>query len=87
MEHWLGEETVVGWKMKSRANHEKVAMATVRMWFSMWLTSNVEARRARKQGHLSEEELKVIGKCAMCSEQAEGKRNEHLCSSARRRQQ
>ena len=27
---------------------------------------------------MSEEELKVIGKCAMCGEQAEGERNEHL---------
>ena len=48
------------------------------VWFNMWLTSDVEAKGARGQSHFSEEELKVVGKCAMCGEEAEGERNEHL---------
>ena len=40
-EHWLGEETLAGWRLNSKAIHEKVA--TVRMWFSVWLTSGVAA--------------------------------------------
>ena len=48
------------------------------MWFSMWLTSDVEEERARKRGLMTEQELEAIGKCAMCGKHAEGERNEHL---------
>ena len=72
-ERWLGEEVVAGWKMASKALHQRVA--AVRMMFSMWLTEDVVARRA---DHLTDAERTVVAKCALCEEEARGRRNEHL---------
>ena len=50
--------------------------------FSMWLTEDVVARRA---DHLTDEERTVLSKCALCGEEAKGRRNEHLlfeCTAA-----
>ena len=72
-ERWLGEEVVAGWRMASKALHQRVA--AVRMMFSMWLTEDVVARRA---DHLTDAERTVVAKCALCGEEARGRRNEHL---------
>ena len=74
-ERWLGEEVVAGWKMAGKALHQRVA--AVRMMFSMWLTEDVVAKRADR---LTDAERVVMSKCAMCGEEAKGRRNEHLLS-------
>ena len=79
-ERWLGEEVVAGWRMAGKALHQRVA--AVRMMFSMWLTEDVVARRA---DHLTDAERTVMSKCALCGEEAKGRRNEHLlfeCTAA-----
>jgi hypothetical protein len=45
------------------------------MMFSKWLTEDVVARRA---DHLTDAERTVVAKCALCGEEARGRRNEHL---------
>ena len=48
----------------------------------MWLTEDVVARRA---DHLTDAERTVMSKCALCGEEAKGRRNEHLlfeCTAA-----
>ena len=45
------------------------------MMFSMWLTENVQVGRVQR---LSEGEKALLSKCALCGEQATGRRNEHL---------
>jgi hypothetical protein len=79
-ERWLGEEVVAGWRMAGRALHQRVS--AVRMMFSMWLTEDVMAKRA---DHLTDAERTVVSRCALCGEEAKGRRNEHLlfeCTSA-----
>ena len=72
-ERWLGEEVVAGWRMAGKALHQRVA--AVRMMFSMWLTEDVVAKRA---DHLTDAERTVVAECALCGEEAKGRRNEHL---------
>ena len=48
----------------------------------MWLTEGVLARRA---DHLTDGEKAVLSKCALCGEEAKGRRSEHLlfeCTAA-----
>ena len=50
--------------------------------FSMWLTEDVVARRA---DHLTDAERTVMSKCALCGEEAKGRRDGHLlfeCTAA-----
>ena len=57
-------------------------LAAVRMMFSMWPTEDVVAKRA---DHLTDAKRTVVAKCALCGEEAKGKRNEHLlfeCTAA-----
>ena len=54
------------------------------MMFSMWLTEDVVARRA---DHLIDAKSlrAVLSKCALCGEESEGRRDEHLlfeCTAA-----
>ena len=66
--------------MADRALHQRVS--AVRMMFSMWLTEDVVARRA---DHLIDAERTVMSRCALCGEEAKGRRNEYLlfgCTSA-----
>ena len=66
--------------MADRALHQRVS--AVRMMFSMWLTEDVMAKRA---DHLTDAERTVVSRCALCGEEAKGRRNEHLlseCTSA-----
>ena len=72
-DRWLGEEVVAGWRMAGRALHQRVSV--VRMMFSMWLTEDVVARWA---DHLTDAERTGMSRCAMCGEEAKGRRNEHL---------
>ena len=79
-ERWLGEEVVAGWRMAGRALHQRVS--AVGTMFSMWLTEDVMAKRA---DHLTDAERTVVSRCALCGEEAEDRRNEHLlfeCTSA-----
>ena len=80
-EAWLGEGVLAGWRMTSKAMHQRIA--AVRMMFSMWLTEDVQVNRATK---LTEAEKGVLSKCALCGQCAGGRRNEHLlfkCTDAR----
>ena len=43
------------------------------MMFSMWLTEDVVAKRA---DHLTDAERTVVAKCALCGEEAKGRRNQ-----------
>ena len=74
-DRWLGQEVVAGWRMAGKALHQRVAHADVRMLFSMWLTKDVVAKRA---DHLTDAERTVVAKCALCGEEARGRRNAHL---------
>ena len=50
--------------------------------FSLWLTEDVVAKRA---DHLTNAERTVVSRCALCGEEANGRRNEHLlfeCTAA-----
>ena len=80
-DRWLGEGVLAGWRMTSKAMHQRIA--AVRMMFSMWLTEDVQVNRATK---LTEAEKGVLSKCALCGQCAAGRRNEHLlfkCTDAR----
>ena len=80
-DRWLGEDVLAGWRMTSKAMHQRIA--AVRMMFSMWLTEDVQVNRATK---LTEAEKGVLSKCALCGQCAAGRRNEHLlfkCTDAR----
>ena len=57
--------------MARQAMHHRVS--AVRMMFSMWLTEGVTMRRKEQ---LTEAEKAVLSKCALCGEQAKGRRNE-----------
>ena len=70
---WLGEGVLVGWRMAGKALHQRVS--AVRMMSSMWLTEDVVARR---MDHMTDAERTVLSKCALCGEEAKGRRNEHL---------
>ena len=59
--------------MAGRALHPRAS--AVRMMFSMWLTEGVVAKRA---DHLTDAERSVMSRCALCDEEAKGRRNEHL---------
>ena len=72
-ERWLSEEMVAGWKMASKALHQRVA--AVRMMFSMWMPEDVVAKRAER---LTDAERMVMSRCALCGKEAKGRRNEHL---------
>ena len=77
---WLDEEVVAGRKMAGKVLHQRVS--AVRMMFSMWLTEDVVAKRA---DHLTGAARTVMSKCALCGEEAKGRRNEHLlfeCTAA-----
>ena len=79
-ERWLGEEVVAGWRMAGRTLHQRVS--AVMMMFSVWLTEDVMAKRT---DHLTDAERTVVSRCALCGEEAKGRRNEHLlfeCTSA-----
>ena len=69
-DRWLGEEVVTGWKMSDKALYRRVS--AVRMMFSMWLTEDVVAKRA---DHLTNAERTMMSKCALCGEEARGRRN------------
>ena len=45
-DRWLGDEVLAGWRMTSKARHQRIA--AVRMMFSMWLTEDVQVNRATK---------------------------------------
>ena len=72
-DRWLGEGVLAGWRMTSKAVHQRIA--AVRTMFSMWLTEDVQVTRATK---LTETEKDVLSKCALCGQCATGRRNEHL---------
>jgi hypothetical protein len=59
--------------MAGKALHQRVS--AVRVVFSMWLTEDVVARR---MDHMTDAERAVLSKCALCGEEAKGRRNEHL---------
>ena len=82
-DRWLGEGVLAGWRMTSKAMHQRIA--TVRMMFSMWLTEDdiVQVNRATK---LTEAAKDVLSYCALCGQFAVGRRNERLlfkCTDAR----
>ena len=72
-DRWLGEGVLAGWRMAGKALHQRVS--AVRMMFSMWLTEDVVARR---MDHMTDAEITVLSECALCGEEAKGRRNEHL---------
>ena len=59
--------------MAGKVLHQRVS--AVRMMFSMWLTEGVVARR---MDHMTDAERTVLSKCALCGEEAKGRRIEHL---------
>ena len=71
---------VTGWKMAGKALPQRASAG--RAVSSMWLTEDVVAKRA---DHLTDAERAVVSKCALCGEEAKGRRNEHLlfeCTAA-----
>ena len=72
-DRWFGEGTLAGWRMTSKAMHQRIA--ATRMMFSMWLTEDVQVNRATK---LTETEKGVLSKCALCGHCVAGRRSAHL---------
>ena len=80
-DRWLGEGVLAGWRMTSKAMHQRIA--AMRMMSSIWLTEDVQVNRATK---LTEAEKGVLSNFALCGQCAAGRRNEHLwvkCTDAR----